>query len=365
VPRAPQDLAEETVQVVGHIAVPGKGLPGVALLHGSGEGPDFLALLHHVGEQTSGQHPGVYQGEEDRQKPAGRIPIMRTDAHLNRPTRDEGPGFHRRFRLGNDVVDLRHRACRERDRDDRLLDRILTPEERGWVEEEADRELRLVRLWSLWAAKETAFKVVSKVVGPPEVFRHTGFQGRLEISDAGCSGVVRVRGVVTGPEVPGEVVVQGSSDGEHVHLVGWGVDAPSTPALEAGLEGSWDLEGELDDYRTHFSELEWEGIHTIHAAEARLRARERLEGWLKRLEGGTAGDRPAAMGSGQAPSPVEIVTSGERPGRTPPRIRVLGRERPDLDLSLSHHGRFVAWALLVPEAGDSAHRPGSSGSAIP
>jgi phosphopantetheinyl transferase (holo-ACP synthase) len=278
---------------------------------------------------------------------------MRTDAHLNRRTRDDGSGFRRPFRLGNDVVDLRHRACRERDSDDRLLDRILTPGERAWVEEEGDRELRLVRLWSLWAAKETAFKVVSKLAGPPEVFRHTGFEARLELSDAECPGVVRIRGVVTGPEVPGEVVVQGSSDGEHVHLVGWGVDHPSTPALEVGLEGSWDLEGELAAYRPRFSELEWEGVHTIHAAEARLRARERLEAWLKRLEGGPVGDRPVRTGSEQAPSPVEIVTSGERPGRTPPRIRVLGRERPDLDLSLSHHGRFVAWALLVPEAGDS------------
>jgi phosphopantetheinyl transferase (holo-ACP synthase) len=350
-PRAPQDLAEETVQVVGQIAAPGNGLPGVALRYG-GEGPEFFPFLHHVGEQTSGQHPGVYQGEQGREEPAGRSPIMRTDAHLNRLTRDEGSGFPGRFRLGNDVVDLRHRACRERDRDDRLLDRILSPDERGWVEEGGDRELRLVRLWSLWAAKETAFKVVSKLAGPPEVFRHRGFEARLEISDAECSGVVRIHGAVTGTEVPGQVMVQGSSDGEHVHLVGWGVGHPSPPALEVGLEGSWDLEGELEDYRSHFSELEWEGVHSIHAAEARLRARERLEAWLKRLERGTGGARPAAAGSGQGSSRVEIITSGERPGRTPPRVRVLGQERPDLDLSLSHHGRFVAWALLVPEAGE-------------
>jgi hypothetical protein len=348
--RACENLAEETVQVVGRIVTPGEGVPGTALLRGGGEGPELIPRVHHVGQQTSGEHPEVHQGEQGRQEPAARSPIMRTDAHLNRVTRDEVPGFHLPFRLGNDVVDLGHRACRERDRDDRLLGRILTPGEREWVEGATERELRLVRLWSLWAAKETAFKVVSKVAGPPEVFRHRGFHGRLEISEGEGSGLMRIRGVVVGPEVPGEVTVQGSSDGEHVHLVGWGVSHPSTPALEAGLEGSRDLEGALGEYRPRFSELEWEGIHTIHAAEARLRARERLEAWLRHLDGERAPGTP---------SPVEIVTSGERPGRTPPRIRVLGRERPDLDLSLSHHGRFVAWAFLVPGEGGPPDPPGT------
>jgi phosphopantetheinyl transferase (holo-ACP synthase) len=328
------------------------GLSGSAVRRDGGKGPNLFSLLHHVDEQASGQDPGVHQGQERRQEPAGRSLIMRTDAHLNRVTRDDESGFPSPpCRLGNDVVDLGHRACRDRHGDDRFLDRVLTPDERGWMEAAPERERRRVRLWSLWAAKETAFKVVSKVLGPPEVFRHRGFRGELEVVDARCAGVVRIEGVVRGPEVPGEVVVQGSSDGEHVHLVGWGIGHPSAPALESGLEGVWDREGALESYRPRFTELEWEGIHTVQAAEARLRARERLEGWLRRLSREGAEDRPAfPKPAGSGPSPVEIVTSGDRPGRTPPRVRVLGRDRPDLDVSLSHHGRFVAWALLVPES---------------
>ena len=227
--------------------------------------------------------------------------------------------------------------------------RVLDPEEREWLGSDDDRGAWMIRLWALWAAKETAFKVVSKLVGTADVFRHRGFVSALELEDAGCRGVVRIRGRVRGPEVPGEVTVEGSSDGEHVHLVGWGAPTGAesggrAPRLEAGLERGTDEAAELADYRARFSELEWQGIRTVHGAEVRLRARARLEAYLGPEDPSGSADR-----KGAGPSPVEILTSGERPGRTPPRIRVRGVDRPDLDLSLSHHGRFVAWALLAPD----------------
>lgn len=259
------------------------------------------------------------------------------------------------------MVDLRHPSCRERRPGDRFLRRVLAEEEHGWLEEGGPEEHRPLRLWSLWAAKEAAFKVVSKLGVPPPVFRHRGFVCSLEVDEGRCRDVLCVRGLVRGPEVedaygpdgpPAVVAVEGTSDGEHVHLVGWpqARDAGTleAPPLETGLEGSRERSTSLEDLRDLFSELEWEGIRTVAAAEARLRARDRLAGYLRRASG-----RPS-------PPRVEIVTSGERPGRTPPRIRVDGTDRPDLDLSLSHHGRFVAWALLVPLP--STADPGSATS---
>lgn len=293
---------------------------------------------------------------------------MRTDAHLSGTTRPSEEGFPSpEYRLGNDVVDLRHRACRDRSPDDRLVERILTAAEREWLETigPARRSASfgepalptapwLIALWALWAAKETAFKVVSKRSGPPEAFRHRGFECSLAISPAECRGLVRIRGKVRGSEVPGEVSVEGSSDGEHVHLVGWSradnsSSASLPPTLEMGLEGQGDRDADLEGYRPLFSGPEWEGIRTVPAAEARLRARARLAAYLGGPGGGRAGTRPGSPGGTAGPLRIEILTSGERPGRTPPRIRVNGTDRPDLDLSLSHHGRFVAWALLVPE----------------
>ena len=275
---------------------------------------------------------------------------MRTDAHLDESTRDAGSGFPTpSVRLGNDVVDLAHRACRERRPGDRFLERVLDPAEREWLGGDQERDTWMIRLWALWAAKETAFKVVSKLAGAQDVFRHRGFVGSLELEDAGCRGVLRIRGRVRGPEVSGVVTVEGSSDGEHVHLVGWGAVREAeagdrAPPLEAGLEAGSGRGAALADYRTHFSDREWEGIRTVHGAEARLRARARLEAYLGAEDRDRSGDRRK-----DRPSAVEILTSAERPGRTPPRIRVAGVDRPDLDLSLSHHGRFVAWALLVPD----------------
>ena len=44
---------------------------------------------------------------------------------------------------------------------------------------------------------------------------------------------------------------------------------------------------------------------------------------------------------------LEIVCAEGRIGRSPPQLWVQGR-RSELDVSLSHHGRFVAWAAANP-----------------
>jgi hypothetical protein len=58
--------------------------------------------------------------------------------------------------------------------------------------------------------------------------------------------------------------------------------------------------------------------------------------------------RRLASHLGPSVPPPEILTSGRRPGRTPPVVEVDGVPLTGVDLSLSHHGRYVAWALLLP-----------------
>ena len=61
--------------------------------------------------------------------------------------------------IGNDVVDLQHPANAKKSRDFRYLKKILTDVEIELVYEAENPDRAL---WSLWACKETAYKVISK-----------------------------------------------------------------------------------------------------------------------------------------------------------------------------------------------------------
>jgi phosphopantetheine--protein transferase-like protein len=61
--------------------------------------------------------------------------------------------------VGNDVVDLKHPGNQGKDKDERFLGRVFTAQERDRIAGAA-RPDKL--LWALWAAKEAAFKVVSR-----------------------------------------------------------------------------------------------------------------------------------------------------------------------------------------------------------
>lgn len=295
------------------------------------------------------------------------------------------------IRIGNDVVDLRHPACRGRAPGDPFAARVLADPERVWLGEAPDTASWSLRLWALWAAKETAFKALEKGPAPSRVFRPSSLVCDLRIEsldETGLGGGVitrfsgrvvrRIPGQLYAPSDPtmaaaaeGPVAVEGTSDGSWLHMIGWSGGQARPPAwrLDAGVEGSGPPVGPvgmeaLKAFRAAFSDEEWEGVHSTPSARVRILARDRLAAALAAAPppGGLPGPLSDPGSEHTAPRraaglDIEILTSGERPGRTPPRIRIGGRERPELDLSLSHHGRFVAWALLFPAAlGDGPDR---------
>ena len=75
------------------------------------------------------------------------------------------------IRVGNDVVDLDEPAIAHSHQKEKFLARVCAPSERALIAAAADPK---VLLWSLFAAKEAAFKVVSKL-GPRPVFAHRQF----------------------------------------------------------------------------------------------------------------------------------------------------------------------------------------------
>jgi len=264
-----------------------------------------------------------------------------------------------RLRIGNDVVDLEHPRCRARPPDDRLPRRILADTERAWLEKAPDEPSRLRRLWSLWAAKETAFKVISKLRGSPPVFRHRAFQSNLAAKRE-SSGLVRLAGTVewdSAQDDPGSptrvtVRVEGVATEHFVHLVGWNDtgEPHRPPCLEAGVEGQTPGSPSPLAEPSH-GPVSGGGLR-VASRRARQVAQARLGSYLGR-------DRED---EGPAPE-ITIRTSAARPGRTPPHVVVDGQPRPDLDLSLSHHGRYVGWAFLVPPGIRSSTSPADVGPA--
>lgn len=239
------------------------------------------------------------------------------------------------FHVGNDILDLRDPRLRDKHHDLRFIRRIFAPEEASRILS-ATEPNRL--LWLMWAAKEAAFKVVSKEAERAPVFRHASFVTCLEPGgDDEAATATLVRGTVTyeGAAFP----FRGDMNQERIHAVSWSWSENDEPAKtistgEAAVggtavslrKGSAGFDILLQE---RFTLRERRSIHGPKAAYARLLARRAVADTLKMDE-----------------SRLEIVCGPEPTGRTPPRLLLDGQ--PSLvDVSISHHGSLVAWAFAA------------------
>jgi phosphopantetheinyl transferase (holo-ACP synthase) len=194
--------------------------------------------------------------------------------------------------IGNDVVDLADPETREQGLHPRFDERVFRPEERALL---GARDSAHVVRWALWAAKESAYKA-EKRVDPGVVFSPK--QLAVELSDlptVGGKGVAEGRVVHRGHALDLQVHV----DGTRLHAV----------ARSTGMAGAlllWRVE----------------------------RAASEPSGAVRRLA------------STAIASALDLDPEGVRIARRPPVA--LHRGRPLVtDLSLSHHGRFVAFACAL------------------
>lgn len=197
--------------------------------------------------------------------------------------------------LGNDVVDLADPEARLEGLHPRFAERVFTPAEREILEGSGGE--RPVLHWALWTAKESAYKALARLA-PRTVFAPRAFAVEL----AGPPGD---RVPATGRVRHGSrsFALEVSRQGDALHAVAWD---------EAG-----------------------------NGAERRAVLREvaAAEG-----EPGAAVRRVASQAIGLA------LASGDEPvrivGRPPVAVGPTGPL--DLVLSLSHHGRWVAFAWAAP-----------------
>jgi phosphopantetheinyl transferase (holo-ACP synthase) len=200
--------------------------------------------------------------------------------------------------IGNDVVDLGDADSRIAGHHPRFDARVFAPSERTLIAAAPDGER--VR-WLLWAAKESAYKAARRA-DPRAVFSPARFVVSLASETAAT---------VDGAGRTFEVALD--ADAEHVHAVARARD-------DAG--------------------------GTVYSAVARIGP------------GGAATTPSAAVRRVTVTTLARLLDVPEndlaidRDGRVP-RLVLRGRRDP-AELSLSHHGRFVAFACRRPDAAGRA-----------
>lgn len=191
------------------------------------------------------------------------------------------------------------------------MERVLTARERQAIEHSTCPDSLL---WAFWAAKETAYKAVNKLY-PDVSSAPDRYRVELESEAESDSGVHPLRGIVHTPKGPVPVRVMFHPD--YVHCVG-GYSRSGTP------DG-----------------MEW-GVGTIDAAPE-SGGNESLSERESRSARQLAASRIADILHCD-PRDIVISKQNHHSKTGPPKIYVKGTPT-GLDISLSHDGRFAAFAV--------------------
>lgn len=204
--------------------------------------------------------------------------------------------------IGNDIVDLTDPGNIGKSGDKRFLQRVFTPPERECIAAAGDPD---TMMWALWSAKETAYKVVRKM-NPAAASTPRLYPVLLSPDDQKRT----LSGMVCTPHGP--VVIRVSVAAEYVHCIG------STSPRDILDYVLWSVE--------HLSPAA--GSDCDPSMAVRMSARLRLATLLHAL----AAD-------------IEIRRFQDNNGWGPPRSYLNGNPAP-FDLSLSHDGAFIAYAMI-------------------
>lgn len=243
------------------------------------------------------------------------------------------PAMLQPWHLGNDIVDLTDPRHSGKARDDRFLQRVYSQEEREEIRASESPDLAL---WIRWAAKEAAFKTVSKSLGAPPTFVHSTFRvvvhhpetSRDQLGGDADPPMTRFGEVRFGALIlPLRIEVHGPA----LHAVTW--ESRNADEIPPFFWGSSTIEENGAKWRSalrgDFSDREWACVSHEASALARVAARKSL-----------------ATEMGVEESALEIGCGPGVPGRRIPKVLLKGKEIP-ADLTLSHHGRLLAWAFIT------------------
>jgi phosphopantetheine--protein transferase-like protein len=199
--------------------------------------------------------------------------------------------------IGNDIVDLTHPQAIARYEDYRFVSRVLT-----LTEQEKLRSSSFPNqcLWSFWAAKESAYKAISRFF---PLVSSSPKQYEVSMEDIGFPSIFH--GMVTTPEMP--VQIQGAVRTDYVHCLGVTGKEVDNQIIETGI---YPISKDKDE-----------------SSFVRELAKDRMAECLK-------------TDFSQIQIRRKIIAN--QPG--PPEVFVQGEKIP-ICISLSHDGRFAAFAF--------------------
>lgn len=207
--------------------------------------------------------------------------------------------------IGNDIVDLAFSGTFFDDHYGRFLNRILTDEEQAALKSSS---LPKHFLWVFWAAKESAYKAVARyfprVSSSPKNYR---------VSFLPCADSPVLCGTVATPAFP--VRVQAFLQDDYIHCLGISGARADFGRVAAGVcrmvpEG---------------------GSDAIRPDQESRMVREAAKNRIAQL-------------TGRRISRIDIRRRVVAGRKGPPEVLIAGRKA-DITISLSHDGRFGAFAL--------------------
>lgn len=218
--------------------------------------------------------------------------------------------------IGNDIVDLKAPENKGKSRDRRFLARVFTPEEQAVIKEAIDPD---AILWAIWAAKEGAYKALSKgddllpSIPRRYIVIFSGENQHLNDRRANADEEeIILTGEVHTPAGPVSFRTLWAAGYIHCLVI---ADAGNDTKI---FEHVWDFKGDTDP-----------------SNELRQAARTSLASLL-----------------GVRPTDLEIRRLRTALGDGPPQVLLKGCPT-DVDISLSHDGVYGAAAFCWPMVGES------------
>jgi len=227
--------------------------------------------------------------------------------------------------LGNDIVDLTEAGVTDKSHNARFVERVFSLEEKYAISVSENPDLTL---WMFWAAKETAYKIISKITGPP-VFSHKKFKAtfrkQISKSKSKFEVVYNTR----------QFQIELTTNINYIHAVGAHANTGERLNYLLSEKVHQVTHSELKDWQNinrwleHFTKEELVSIHYAESALIRFHCKELVAKELK-----------------IAPSRLQIIRPSKARRPQPPFL-LLDNKQTEIDISLSHHGVWLGFCFSI------------------
>ncbi|MCH6559653.1 4-phosphopantetheinyl transferase family protein [candidate division KSB1 bacterium] len=229
--------------------------------------------------------------------------------------------------LGNDIVDLNEAGITGKFYSARFVERVFSREEKSAISLSENPDLTL---WMFWAAKETAYKIISKITGPP-VFSYkkfkTTFRKKISKSKSKFEVVYDAR----------QFQIELTTNINYIHAVGAHANTSELPNYLLSEKVHQVTQSELRDWQNrnswpeHFTKEELVSIHHAESALVRFHCKKLVAKELK-----------------IAPSRLQIIRPSKARRPQPPFL-LLDNKQTEIDISLSHHGLWLGFCFSIKQ----------------